>query len=945
MGQVEEQGAEALEISRAPQLPRVAVATDVASGVARFGDLLRHYRLAAGLTQLELALRAGLSLRAIKALEVGHRQAPRKRSMTLLADALCLDPEDRAAFEAAGRQCLPRERALLLLPRPRRGTAVLGIVPAIELPDARPHNLPLPPTPLLGRERELPEVTALLGLTETRLVTLTGPGGVGKTRLALEAAWALHDAGDAFRDGVWFVRLAPLTDPALVIPSIAQTLGLSESGGASIADLLRAFLRDKSLLVLLDNFEHVAEAAPQVAELLESSAGLTLLVTSRAVLRLRGEYNYPVSLLAVPPSASTHRASAKELDQYAATALFMQRARAAQPGFQVTDATAPLVVDICARLNGLPLAIELAAARSRVLPPAALLARLENRLPLLTAGPVDLPERQRTMRKAIAWSYDLLAAEEQRLFWRLAVFVDGCSLEAAEAVCQTPAGTAPLYLDTLTGLGVLLDQSLISQRVREDGEVETPCFEMLHVVREFAVEQLEASGEAEAMRRAHAHYVLAFAEEAEPGLRGPDDAMWMKRVEREVGDVRAALEWARSAREAELGLRLATALWRFWFEAGYLSEGQQSVETLLALSGESSASSAPSPPASVIPTWLRARALTTSGMLAAALRQMGPALAALEAGLSLARAADDWLAQVTGLLFVGAFAHLQGEPRRAEACYEEALAVGRARGDALAIFTALGSLAGLACAQQRWAEATTRFTEALHVARADGRQHYAATFLIQMGEVALWQGEAPRAAVLLGEALAGVRATNWATGWRRWDALEALDLLAVACAQQSQQERGARLLGASAQLRETLRLPYVATEQPRREGLVAPIRAALSAEPWEEAFAAGHRLTLEETFAEALDDASALAGGDGRSPLDAGAPAADRVAPPRAERLTRRELEVLRLLAQGWSDAQIATHLVISPRTVNHHVTSLYDKLGVSSRTAATHYARERHLL
>ena len=485
----------------------------------------------------------------------------------------------------------------------------------------------------------------------------------------------------------------------------------------------------------------------------------------------------------------------------------------------------------------------------------------------------------------------------------------------------------------LEGLSTLVDQSLISQRVREDvaGEVEPPCLEMLHVVREFALEQLEASGEAEAMRRAHAHYVLALAEEAEPGLRGPDDITWMKVVERELGNVRAALEWARAACEAEVGLRLATALWRFWFEAGYLSEGQQWVETLLALAPPEAAEAA-RPQASVIPTWLRARALTTSGMLAAALRQIGPALAALEAGLSLARAADDWLAQVIGLLFVGAFADLQGEPRRAEACYEEALALGRAHEDALAIYTALGSLAGLACAQQRWAEATALFTEALPVARAAGRQHYAAAFLIQMGEVALWQGEAQRAAVLLGEALASVRETNWATGWRRWDAIEALDLLAVACAQRSQQERGARLLGASAQLRKTLRLPYVAAEQPRREGLVAPIRAALSAEPWEAAFAAGQRLTLEETFAEALVDASALAADQGASPAG-------------AERLTRRELEVLRLLAQGWSDAQIAERLVISARTVNHHVASLYGKLGVTSRAAATRYARERSLL
>ena len=946
----------------------------LASGAVRFGPLLRTYRLAAGLTLHELAQLTGLSRRAISSLELGYRQAPRMRTVERLATALGLDPETRAAFVAAGRG------ALILLPRSQPGpglvpldaplpasAAAAAAAPAPDTPEEPPHNLPLPPTPLLGRAREVAELTALLrgagagarAGAGTRLITLTGPGGVGKTRLALEVAWALQHAGNVFPDGVWFVWLAPLTNPALVVPTISQALGLSENGGASLADLLRGLLRDHSLLLVLDNFEQVAAAAPQIAELLESSAGLRVLVTSRAPLRLRGERTYPVSLLAVPPPTRHGHVVAEQLDQYAATALFLQRARAVRPDFPVTDATAPLIADICARLDGLPLGIELAATWARLLSPAALLAQLDRRLPLLTAGPVDVPARQQTMRAAIAWSFDLLDAESQRLFGRLAVFADGWTVDAAKAVCQTPRGAAPLRLDTLTGLSALLDQSLISQRVRSDlhddvaGAGETPRLEMLHVVREFALERLEASGEAEALRRAHAYYVLAFAEEAEPGLRGPDDVAWMQVVARELGNVRAALEWARAAREAEVGLRLATALWRFWTEAGYLSEGQQWVETLLALAPAEPASEAHAAPSPSIPTWLRARALTISGSLALALRQVDRALAALQAGLSLARAADDWLAQVIGLLLVGLFADLQGEPRQAEACYEEALALGRAREDALATFTALGGLAGLACAQQRWAEAIARFTEALNVARATGRQHYAAAFLVQLGEVALWQGEAPRAAVLLGEALAVVRETNWATGWRPWDAVDALDLLAVACMQRSQPERGARLLGAAAQLRETLRQPYVAAEQPRREALVAPIRAALTAEPWEAAFAAGQRLTLEETFAEALVDASALAGGDsdGRSPADVVAPAADRGAVlaaragMSAERLTRRELEVLRLLAQGLSDVGIAAQLVISVRTVNHHTASIYGKLGVTSRAAATRFALERSLL
>jgi predicted ATPase/DNA-binding CsgD family transcriptional regulator/DNA-binding XRE family transcriptional regulator len=905
----------------------------LASGAARFGPLLRACRLAAGLTLQELAQRTGLSRRAISALELGYRKAPHTRTIERLANALGLDPEMRAEFTAASRG------ALILLPRPQPSIVpVDATLPAAtpDMPEQPQHNLPLPPTPLLGRERDLAELTVLLKRKETRLITLTGSGGVGKTRLALEVAWALQRAGDSFPDGVWLVRLAPLTDPTMVLSTIAQTLGLNENGGASIADLLRSFLHDKSLLLLLDNFEQVAAAATQIAELLESSAGLRALVTSRAPLRLRGEHIYPVALLAVPPNGHG-RISAEQLDHYAATALFLQRACAVRPDFPVTDASAPLIADICARLDGLPLSIELAATWARLLSPTAMLAQLEHRLPLLTAGAADLPARQRTMRAAIAWSYDLLDAGSRSLFGRLAVFVDGWTLDAAKVVCQIPSGAAPLRLDTLTELGVLLDQSLIAQRMSEDWVTETPRFEMLHIVREFALEQLEASGEAEAVRRAHARYVLAFAEEAEPELRGPDDITWMKRVERELGNVRAALQWARAAGEAELGLRLATALWRFWTEAGYLSEGQQWIESLLALAPPETAS---------IPTWLRARALTISGAVAAALRQIGPALAALDAGLRLARVADDWLAQVIGLLLLGLAADLQGEPRQAEACYEEALAVARARGDTLAVFTALGSLAGLACTEQRWAEATARFTDALNVARTAGRRHYEAAFLVQLGEVALWQGEAPRAALHLGEALAVAREANWAIGWRRWDAIVALDLLAVACAQRGQQERGARLLGASALLWETLRQPYAAMDQLRREPLVAPIRATLCAEPWDAAFAAGQQLTLEETFAEALVDASALAGGDDRRPADERAPTTDRSAARiGAEYLTRRELEVLRLLAEGLTDAQIAHRLVVSLRTANHHVASLYSKLGVTSRAAATRFALERSLL
>jgi len=905
-------------------------------GGGSIGALLRRYRLAMGLTQRELAERAGLSLRGINALELGHRQSAHKRTIARLAAALDLTPADRAAFEAAMRLQRPPSARALTLVLPATAQA-FNVVPASQPPYARLHNLPLPPGPLIGRERELAVVKALLLRNDTRLVTLMGPGGVGKTRLALEVAWALRDAGDAFPDGVWLVQLAPLSDPALVIPSVAQALGLNETGAESITDTLRALLREKSLLVLLDNFEHVIQAAPQAAELLEWNAGLTLLVTSRTRLRLRSEQCYPVSLLAVPPSTPNGACTAEQLGDYTATTLFLQRARAAQPSFQVSDATAPAIAAICARLDGLPLAIELAAARTPLLSPAALLARLDHQAPLLTDGPVDLPERQQTMRAAIAWSYNLLGTEEQRLFRRLAVFAGGWTLEAAEKVCQTPTDTAALRRDTLEGLGALLDQSLISQR-ETDGE---PRFDLLHVVREFALEQLEASGEAAAVRCAHARVFTELAEQAEPELRGPAQVAWQRVVERDLDNMRAALGWARASSEIELGLRLATALWRFWFEGGYLSEGQQWIEALLALAD---------PAGPGLPIWLQARAAATIGALAAIRRDAGRAVVSLEHALTLGRASGDWLALALGLVMSGALLRLRGDLTQAASRFEEALAVGRAQGDALSTYTALASLAEVARHQGDLAQAAARYSEAMTVSQAVGHQGHVALMLRRLGELALMQGEDEQAAALLRESVLLTHAVG-----QRWALMYSLELLSVAYARLGRMEQAAHLFGGAAQIRASGDRPYVLAEQPEIDALVAPVRATLSVGAWAEAFAAGRTRTLDELCAEAQRDAPD-ADGTGAEALElasgsSAARAARRRAPAPptarsgAERLSRRELEVLRLLAQGWSDAQIAAQLVISTRTVNHHVAAIYSKLGVSSRAAATRAALEGNLL
>ncbi|HEV2238206.1 MAG TPA: helix-turn-helix domain-containing protein, partial [Ktedonobacterales bacterium] len=446
-----------------------------------FGDLLRRQRRAAGLTQEELAARAGLSARGIADLERGARRTPRRDTVALLVRALGGSAGDEADLLAAARRSsrLSTGAASPTEAEPQRG-ASSG--------QAR-HNVPAQTTPLLGRAEAVRTVLALVRRADVRLVTLTGPGGVGKTRLAIQVAAELLDD---FADGVWFVRLSRLTDPSLVLPTVAETLGLTEAGDRSLAEALRGHLRERRLLLVLDNCEHVAEAMPAVASLLELCPALKVLATSRAALRLRGEHDYPVPPLGVPPAVAGPGSvpAPERLLEYPAMALFVERARATRPDFALTTANALAVAAICARLDGLPLAIELAAARIKLLPPPALLAQLEHGLGVLTGGPRDLVERQQAIHSTIAWSEHLLSAAERVPFRRLAVFAGGCTLEAAQAVCVVPEGAAPLQLDLLEGLSALVEQSLVQQR-EEGGEAR---FGMLHTIREYALERLDAVG-------------------------------------------------------------------------------------------------------------------------------------------------------------------------------------------------------------------------------------------------------------------------------------------------------------------------------------------------------------------------------------------------------------------------------------------------------------------
>jgi len=507
-----------------------------------FGPRLRQLRQAAGLTQEQLAERAGVSAQAVAALETGRRRHPYPHTVRALAAALGLSGAERTGLAAAARRRPPE-------------------------PGAGPA-LPHPPTALIGREADLAALAPMLA--QRQLVTLTGPGGVGKTRLALEAAGGA--SGD-FPAGVAFVDLAPLADPEQVVPAIAAALGVRPVGGWPLDEALAAFLGGKRLLLVLDNLEHLPGCAPAIAALLAAAPGLAVLATSRSPLRIRGEHEYPVRPLAVPHPQRVPTPA--DIAGVGAVRLFVDRAHAADPGWLLTPANAPTVAEICRRLDGLPLALELAAPWVKLLSPAELLARLDRALPLLVAGARDLPERQRTMRAAIAWSYDLLAPADRALFRRLSVFAGGWDAAAAEAVA---GGAARNPAEALPGLGRLVDHGLVAaERFEEDGV----RFRLLEPVREFARDLLAGAGEADAALASHAGYFLTRAETAGSALRGAEQAAWLRRLEADHANLRAASAWLVAQGATTDAARLAWALWLFWWLRGHYDEGRRWAEQIL----------------------------------------------------------------------------------------------------------------------------------------------------------------------------------------------------------------------------------------------------------------------------------------------------------------------------------------------------------------------------
>jgi non-specific serine/threonine protein kinase len=795
------------------------------------------------------------------------------------------------------------------------------------VPRRGPVGAPFPSalTVLVGREQEIATVRRLLLRADIRLLTLVGPGGVGKTRLALAAATT---ADEDFADGAILVPLAAVPDPALVSAAIAQALEVRESGDRDLIAMLAAAVRGKHLLLVLDNLEHVLEATPIIAELLIACPNLKVLTTSRATLHISGEHALPVPPLALPSDASD--ASLGEITAAPAVRLFVARAQAVRPDFTLTATNASAVAAICRRLDGVPLAIELAAARITHLPAPALLHHLEQPLPLLTGGSRDQPRRLQTMREAIGWSYDLLDHHEQALFRRLAIFSGGFTLEAAEQVSgvgsqvsddmpvappatpdiRHPTPDTPSVLDTI---GALVEKSLLTQTDQSSGE---PRFGMLETIREYGLERLTESGEGAATCGAHAAYYLALAQEAESHLIAAGSATWVERLATERANLRTAVAWALRTGKTDAVLRLSGTILSFAYARGEPREGQQWLESALAAGGDAAPEA-------------RVDALFTASALAQVRGDFGRSTALSEEGLAIARQHGYAFGEARALLALGITAEWQGDLDLAAARYGASRELMRGCDERVRLphWTVLpvANLADVALLRGDPALAAILAAEAVAGWREVGYLWGIAQALGTAADAASELGDLTQATRLYDEAL-----LLWLDSDDGRGIAGTLAGIAGVVNSRGQPERAARLLGAAWGVAEVLGVRYLA-HHVHAERVLAATRTRLGDQAFETAWNEGRALTVEQAVAEArrlLTSSPA-----GQAPL------------PAARAISPRELDVLRLLVAGHHDREIAAALQISPRTVQTHIGSLFAKFGVNSRVELTAVSVRRGLV
>jgi predicted ATPase len=673
-----------------------------------FGYWVMRWRKARNLTQEALADLVGCSLSTIRKIETDERR-PSQQIAELLVLRLVIPPDEQAAFLASARG----EHAPDRLHAPQQ-----SIVSPPDQKSTKSQTLPPTLTVLIGRNDEVQSASALLQQPRLRLLTLSGPGGVGKTRLSLQIAEELEGS---FANGVCFVDLAPIKEPGLVGATIAAALGVTETGGQPVLEQVKHYVRERQLLLLLDNFEQVLAAGPLVIELLAAAPRLKVIVTSRAALRVSGEHEFVVPPLEAPdPLQLPPRDRLLEIP---AVALFVERARTVRPQLQITPTNALAVAAICSRVDGLPLAIELAAARSKLFAPQELLARLDKRLSMLVGGPRDLPIRQRTLRDTLAWSYDLLTLAERQLFGRMAVFAGSADLLAIETICgDATAATEP---STFELVEALLDKSLLRQIEGVDSETR---FMMLETIREYALERFESSGEAELLRQQHAEHYLALAEHTAPELTSPQQEIWLDRLEREYDNLREALAWALGAAQIAVAARICAALWRFWLVRGRWSEGRQWLESVL-------------PALATLPASIQSHVLHGASVLAVNQNDYARAKPLSEAALIRQREIGDQRGIALSLTVLAWVCTDQGDHAQALIYYEECLNIHRLLGDQQGVAIVLNNLGNIAQSEGDYVRAHRLFGESLVLYRAQADQLGLARVGNNLGLNAYYQGD------------------------------------------------------------------------------------------------------------------------------------------------------------------------------------------------------------